>query len=225
MTNIILVVQQYSQENEQSIDQLISQTILNNINDFANINLTLLAKQAYTSTASIIRFCKKLGYSGYSEFKFAFLQAYKKKNPTEDASLKNCFSCNNFWKGIKHNNFLISELNQEIVANYLLKQHKVYLLVDKVISTNLKPFIKKLNRLFYKIDFCLFNANDYFAVNKEKSLVLVFANNLPNWFSKTEHLFVQFFSPIFDLKNASLQAKNEYVLLVLIKLFAIIYSK
>ncbi|WP_342224440.1 hypothetical protein [Spiroplasma endosymbiont of Asaphidion curtum] len=122
MINIILVVQQYSQESEQSIDRLISQTILSNINDFANINLTLLAKKAYTSTASIIRFCKKLGYSGYSEFKFAFLQAYKKKNPIEDVNLKSCFSCNNFWNSIKHNNFLISRLLAlliKIITNYL----------------------------------------------------------------------------------------------------------
>lgn len=42
-----------------------------NISSVVDLNIEQLAKEASVSKASIIRFCQKLGYSGYSDFKIA----------------------------------------------------------------------------------------------------------------------------------------------------------
>ena len=36
----------------------------------SDVNITLLSKMCNSSTASILRMTKKLGFSGYSEFKY-----------------------------------------------------------------------------------------------------------------------------------------------------------
>lgn len=48
--------------------------IKENPNLIANMSIKELAKQTYSSNASIIRICKKLGFSGYKDFKIAYMR-------------------------------------------------------------------------------------------------------------------------------------------------------
>lgn len=52
---------------------------LDNSDKIKNMTIQDVAKNAYTSTASIVRFCKKLGYSGFSEFKVAIMYYFEDK--------------------------------------------------------------------------------------------------------------------------------------------------
>ena len=56
-------------------------------NHFPSLTMQKMADGAGTSIASIQRFCKKLGYSGFQEFKFAF-KNYLLQNQSNDISNK-----------------------------------------------------------------------------------------------------------------------------------------
>ena len=46
--------------------------IINNQEDILKKNINELAKLSYTSSATISRLCKKLGFNGYKEFKYQY---------------------------------------------------------------------------------------------------------------------------------------------------------
>lgn len=47
----------------------IALALLKNVRQIANMNISILADSCYTSPAAITRFCKKIGYSSFQEFK------------------------------------------------------------------------------------------------------------------------------------------------------------
>lgn len=70
-------------------DMIIYKYIVANINDINKTTIRELAGATHTSTASILRFCKKFGTSGYSEFKIrlaSYLKSQKKEDSKEDFS-------------------------------------------------------------------------------------------------------------------------------------------
>ena len=56
-----------------STEQAIANYILLNYKDIANLSTRRLAKETFTSSAAIVRFSQKLGFSGYTDFKAKFL--------------------------------------------------------------------------------------------------------------------------------------------------------
>lgn len=67
-----LINEHYSQLNENDLSIL--RYITNNQVETSNLNITELASIVNYSTASILRLTKKLGFSGYSEFKYFLKQ-------------------------------------------------------------------------------------------------------------------------------------------------------
>ena len=57
-----------------STEQGIVNYILTNPEELENISSRQLAELTYTSPATVVRICQKLGFSGYSEFKIKYLQ-------------------------------------------------------------------------------------------------------------------------------------------------------
>jgi len=51
-------------------DKLISKSLLETPYDFIQANISLSAEKINTSPSALLRFCKKLGYKGFSEFRF-----------------------------------------------------------------------------------------------------------------------------------------------------------
>ena len=41
----------------------------NNLNSFDQVTLNKMAKESFSSTSSVLRFCKKLGFDGFKDFK------------------------------------------------------------------------------------------------------------------------------------------------------------
>ena len=52
---------------------IISQYLMENYRDFQKLSTRELAKRTFTSSAAVIRFCQKLGFEGYTDFKINFL--------------------------------------------------------------------------------------------------------------------------------------------------------
>lgn len=65
------------------IDLIIAEYILNNKSRIPNFTLRYLAEQCNSSKSTVLRFTKKLGFSGFSEFKYLL----KWDKPTESKSI------------------------------------------------------------------------------------------------------------------------------------------
>lgn len=62
----------YQTENFTPTEQSIIQYLLENVHLIADMTIQQFALMTHSSNAAIIRICKKLGYRGYKDFKFAF---------------------------------------------------------------------------------------------------------------------------------------------------------
>lgn len=51
--------------------------ILENPRHIFKKNINEIAKESYTSVATVSRLCKKLGFRGYTDFKFEYVSEYK----------------------------------------------------------------------------------------------------------------------------------------------------
>lgn len=52
---------------------IVAKYLIENYRDISNLSTRELAKRTYTSSAAIVRFCQKLGFKGYSDFRISFL--------------------------------------------------------------------------------------------------------------------------------------------------------
>lgn len=77
-----VISQKYDELNEN--EKYIAQYILSNTQECQNIPIVELAEKTLTSKSSILRFTKKLGFSGFSEFKYFLKDTISYKNVTED---------------------------------------------------------------------------------------------------------------------------------------------
>jgi len=46
----------------------------NNLNSFDQVTLNKMAKESFSSTSSVLRFCKKLGFDGFKDFKLQLIR-------------------------------------------------------------------------------------------------------------------------------------------------------
>lgn len=78
---IIMIIEQLKQQNGFSpSDKELADLILNYGEELSWLTIRDLADLAFTSTASIQRFCRKLGSKGYKDFKIRFLKEISKGN-------------------------------------------------------------------------------------------------------------------------------------------------
>lgn len=64
-------------ENFSEIDKAIANHILKNGSRIKDISIQMLAKETYSSPATIIRLCKKIGVKGYQEFRIKFYAEFE----------------------------------------------------------------------------------------------------------------------------------------------------
>ncbi|MDO4690889.1 MAG: MurR/RpiR family transcriptional regulator [Fusobacterium sp.] len=70
-----------------NIEKKIANYILNNINELKNLNTYEIAQNCDVSQASIVRFSKKLGFSGFPNFKISLVQDLGKINLENEISV------------------------------------------------------------------------------------------------------------------------------------------
>lgn len=66
---MLILEQLHDIEKFSGLEQRVADEILKDPKAVLNLTIEDLAKKAYTSTATIVRLCKKLGFGGYGEFK------------------------------------------------------------------------------------------------------------------------------------------------------------
>lgn len=62
--------------NLSTSDQLIVKYILDNPDCILKYNAKDLAEVCFTSSPTIIRLCKKLGFKGYPDFRYRYIEEY-----------------------------------------------------------------------------------------------------------------------------------------------------
>ncbi|WP_338207691.1 hypothetical protein [Lactiplantibacillus paraxiangfangensis] len=64
------LIQQHSSA-FSNVDRQIAQFILTHADEMPSLSINNVANQAFVSTSSVLRFAQKLGFHGYSDFKYS----------------------------------------------------------------------------------------------------------------------------------------------------------
>ena len=99
--------------------QQISTYLLNHLDELSLLSINDLAKKTYTSNATIMRLCHKLGFNGYREFKYALLKELEANKYTRnDVDYSQPFSSHESTEDIMKNMFsLYQESIQQVYQN------------------------------------------------------------------------------------------------------------
>ena len=72
-----MIIQKLQQmKNMTHQEKLIADYILKNPESILSMNAKELSGTLYTSSSTIVRFCKKIGFSGYPQFQLQFIREY-----------------------------------------------------------------------------------------------------------------------------------------------------
>ena len=58
--------------------------IVKNLKHILNLSVRELADEVHVSTATVMRFCKKMGYSGFSELKYKIKEFYEQQDQADN---------------------------------------------------------------------------------------------------------------------------------------------
>lgn len=95
----------------------ISRFILNHGDDVLSMSVKELAKKTYTSPATIVRLCKKIGLEGYNDFKIKYsAELQYDLHHTDRIDVNFPFHQDDSYASICHN---IASMNQEVIAETL----------------------------------------------------------------------------------------------------------
>ena len=72
-----------------STEMIVSDYLIENYRDLPKLSTRELAKRTFTSSAAIVRFCQKLGFEGYTDFKLSFMIEMMKHGSEVSASTIN----------------------------------------------------------------------------------------------------------------------------------------
>ena len=73
-----MIIDQINKQNDLTIqEKAVASYIKENPKDILSVSIHDLAILTYTSAGTILRLCKKLGFKGYSEFKYQFVSEYQ----------------------------------------------------------------------------------------------------------------------------------------------------
>ena len=75
----------YSQvENLNEAEMCVYNYIVKNLKHILNLSVRELADEVHVSTATVMRFCKKMGYSGFSELKYKIKEFYEQQDQADN---------------------------------------------------------------------------------------------------------------------------------------------
>ncbi|WP_027063061.1 MurR/RpiR family transcriptional regulator [Mesoplasma seiffertii] len=118
-----------------TINYAIYDAILKHTNEIANMSLEQFAKLCYTSKPSILKFCYKIGLSGYSELKFII-----KNNIDAKESFNKELTVVKEFKEIDKFRLKYTNLNKKyldlLLENYDQANDKIQTLVEKIINAD-----------------------------------------------------------------------------------------
>lgn len=160
-TNLINDLLQLSKQNHNFIDKEIADFLLSNIDKIMTLKLGAIAEKVNCSTASVIKFCKKLGFKGLKDFlpaldrNYSYLQVQEKRSSDNKITDKNKI-ISSYHALISKNLANLYSLNRDAVIKLamLLKKTKHIMLFGK--GSNLESiniFANYLSKLQYHVDY------------------------------------------------------------------------
>lgn len=94
----------YSQvENLNEAEMCVYNYVVKNLKHILNLSVRELADEVHVSTATVMRFCKKMGYSGFSELKYKIKEFYEQQDQEDNYEINDI---EGFVEHIKSNDYL-----------------------------------------------------------------------------------------------------------------------
>jgi DNA-binding MurR/RpiR family transcriptional regulator len=153
------------------------QYIDNHTSEVLNMSIHELSEKVFFSTATILRVCKKLNFSGYAELKFAL----KNITPSQELLSNDPTSNENIlldlYTQIENTSRLLDTKNIEIVVNYLLSNKKIHLFstgITTMVFEYMQRYLLATERstILYKTDSLAFHS----AQNLTNNDILILAS-------------------------------------------------
>lgn len=127
---VILNLDDTTIKNLSSNELAVLRFIYDNILEVPDMSIHELAQRISYSTSTIIRFCKKLGFSGFSEFKYALRSEIQKTSLPEEFSrniLNSKIITDSLYTDIEATSHLLSEDLLNATFQYLNSDTPIYL--------------------------------------------------------------------------------------------------
>lgn len=121
MNNIMNLIKN-KESSFSNVDRQLAQYILKNRNKMASMSIVDLANVTFVSTSSVLRFTQKLGFKGFSDFKYSINWSDSNKNVVHQADA--ALLGNSLTK-------LINNLNTDaldLTFNYIRKSQRTFIL-------------------------------------------------------------------------------------------------
>lgn len=147
MTLVILQLDDEIIKSLSNNELAVLQYVYDNIHAVADMSIQELAKNVSYSTSTILRFCKKLGFSGYAEFKYSLRSEIQKKNLPDEVprhALTDKIILDTICSDIEATSNLISEDLLDITFRYLDSDFPIYLWSPGGLTTILIDYLEKL---------------------------------------------------------------------------------
>ena len=154
------IIQQLKEKRYTESEQQVIDYLLEHLEDLTLLSINDLAKNSYTSNATIIRLCHKVGYQGYRQFKLALLQELEANkymvsqvdytipfqvNETSEQIIQNMFSL--YQESIQqvYHHLSIETLNK--IATLMVQKKRIFIYGYGDSQITAANFINKLAKL------------------------------------------------------------------------------
>lgn len=121
------------------LEETILEYIIENISDIQDMGVRAVAKETYTSPASVVRLSKKLGYSGFTDMYYTLLPLVKKEE-LENSVMENTILDNNF-------SAIASNLSEETIDQF---NSKIFTKNQQYVFIYATGFSKIISEYIYK---------------------------------------------------------------------------
>lgn len=134
--------------------------LIENKDVLKNFNVEKIAEAAYTSPASVVRMCKKLGYRGFKDFKIDFILSNAKVEIPENKEYNDVILSkdSHYGKSVIENNIRILEETLKIhdpealhyAANFIMKARRVFIFgkgSSYLVCKDLEMKLRRINKI------------------------------------------------------------------------------
>jgi len=136
-------------------EKKIANYILKNANDIEHLTTQELADKTETSKAAVTRFCQRLGYEGFKQFRISAIKEHVQGvkdlhelvNEKDELDIIIKKLCNSNATACSDSSLLIEEKKLEEVAKLILKSERVFLFGDGASAPIIIDFYQKMLRL------------------------------------------------------------------------------
>lgn len=139
------------------------QYIDNHTSEVLNMSIHELSEKIFLSTATILRLCKKLNFSGYSELKFALKNSTSSCDVCTTDSIDDKSLLLHLYTEIENTSRLLNIENIETVVSYLLNDRQVHLFstgITTMVFDYMQRYLLAIERstTVYKTDILTFHS-------------------------------------------------------------------